>query len=113
MTPEQYSTLAFVARYIKLRKGISPTYEEIAAGIGLASKTSVHRLLSGLKDQGYVDWVPMKPRCLRIVRMPETHEVPASKEDLLLAEVEALKARVAALEGHSDKKVIPLRGSVR
>ena len=42
MTPKQESVLNFIRRYIKVRK-ISPSYDEIASGVGLSGRPAVCR----------------------------------------------------------------------
>lgn len=53
LTPRQRDALAFVTSYIA-RRGYSPTYREIMAGLGLKSTSGVHRLLHGLKLRGHL-----------------------------------------------------------
>ncbi len=53
MTPRQRDVLDFMARYIADR-GFSPSYEEIAAALGLASKSGAYRMVIGLIQRGYL-----------------------------------------------------------
>lgn len=106
----QHEALQFINDYMRDHH-ISPTYEEIAAGIGLAAKSGVHRLLGHLKDHGYIDWSYSGKRCLSVLKMPGMEEMPVSKEVELEARLERLERRIVELENVAS--VIPLRGSVR
>lgn len=108
ITERQLEVLTWIYEFIQAHE-YSPTYQEICEGTGVRSRARVHHMLGQLKDREYIDWLPNRRRCIQILRMPG---VPLLADDLL-ARIAALEARVAALEGHSDKKVIPLRGSVR
>ncbi|TQV80335.1 LexA family protein [Denitrobaculum tricleocarpae] len=109
ITLRQREVLVFVYSYICL-KGISPTYEEIMAGANVSTKSGVHRLLSGLKDRGYIDWEPHLTRCLTVTRLPD--ETPP-----MVNEIADLKARVEALEARFKRQdntiVVPITGSIR
>lgn len=51
MTKRQRDVLVFIVRYAGLH-GYSPTYEEIAAGVGLSSKGNVAALVERLTGRG-------------------------------------------------------------
>lgn len=53
LTPRQFECLAFLKSYIS-QHGYSPSFAEIGEGLGLASKSNVHRLVHGLIDRGAV-----------------------------------------------------------
>jgi len=52
MTPRQRDLLQAIADLTV--DGVSPTYEQLRAHIGIASKSGIHRLVKGLERQGYV-----------------------------------------------------------
>ncbi len=53
---------------LRLSRGdIAPTYAEVAAALR-CGKTSVHRAVSSLIAQGFVEKIPGKARSLRVVR---------------------------------------------
>lgn len=66
LTKRQYQTLQFIKSFIK-KNGFSPTYEEIAQGIGVAHKSRVFYLLRGLKERGAVSMLPNRQRTIRVV----------------------------------------------
>lgn len=56
LTPRQQDTLRFIVGFQEA-KGHSPSYFEIADGIGLSgqsSRSAVHRLLAGLRERGAI-----------------------------------------------------------
>lgn len=67
LTPRQQSVLAFVSDYQR-ENSIAPTVREIAAHLGLASPSGIHRVLNVLKDKGYIVSEDAKKRSWRSVR---------------------------------------------
>lgn len=53
LTERQRDAMLFVQGFID-RHGFSPTYDEIAAALGLKSKSGIHRLVYGLVERGYL-----------------------------------------------------------
>lgn len=53
LTRRQKEILDFIAGFIS-RKGYSPSFEEIAEGMGLASIATVHKHLTALDSKGYL-----------------------------------------------------------
>lgn len=67
MAESRERILRFVGEFIQSR-GYSPTYREIAAGVGLKSVSTVLRHLEILKDEGRIDYVPTAPRTVHITK---------------------------------------------
>jgi repressor LexA len=44
-----------------------PSYEEMAAGLGLKVKSGIHRLVEGLEERGFLRRIPHRARCLELV----------------------------------------------
>lgn len=53
LTKRQHQLLKFIEWYIPVN-GYSPSYEEIADHLDLASKSGVHRLVKGLIKRGHI-----------------------------------------------------------
>lgn len=53
MTPRWEMVLRFLKAYRKLH-GVSPSYQVLADGVGLKSKSNVHRMMKRLEEEGYV-----------------------------------------------------------
>ena len=67
LTAKQAEALRFIAGYIEA-KGCAPTYEEIAAAIGVRAKSGVFRLTEGLRQRGAVTWHPNRARSIEVLR---------------------------------------------
>ena len=80
LTPRQKALLDFIVSYQK-EKGYTPTYGEMAVGIGNSAKSlhSAHRLVQQLKDRGYVTSTYGSERSIQVLRTsPVDAPVPAS-----------------------------------
>ncbi len=53
LTPRQKEVLDFLVEYTE-RNGYSPSFEEIAAGLQLASLATVHKHITALEQKGYL-----------------------------------------------------------
>ena len=66
LTAKQKELADFIATFIKLHE-YAPTYEEMADGIGLGSKSGITRLLTGLEERGVIVRLPDRARCIQFV----------------------------------------------
>lgn len=74
MTPRQLATLAFIDRYIR-EHGHSPSFQDIADGIGCKSKSGVAWLVRRLIERGYLRQIPNLHRGIEVARMPRPSEI--------------------------------------
>ena len=65
LTIPQDQTLTFIADY-QQKNGASPSYSDIAKGLGLSSKGQVHALIHQLKDRGAIQ-MARRARSITIV----------------------------------------------
>ncbi len=68
--PRQMALLRFLAGYIEANDGVSPSFCEMAAGIGGVNKSGIHHLLSGLESRGLIARVHGKNRAIRVLKAP-------------------------------------------
>ena len=66
MTDRRKLVLEFIRAYVKLH-GVSPSYEVIAKGIGLKSKSNIHRIVHRLKADGHLVTKPYKFHAIKLV----------------------------------------------
>jgi repressor LexA len=66
MTKRRQLVLDFIRAYIRLH-GVPPSYEVIAKGIGLSSKSNIHRIVHRLKADGHLVTKPYKFHAIRLV----------------------------------------------
>ena len=65
MTKKQTLVYEFIRAYFKVH-GCSPSYEEIARGLGLKSRSNVHRMLHKMRREGMVSLKVKKYRSLQL-----------------------------------------------
>jgi SOS-response transcriptional repressor LexA len=69
LTARQMDGLRFIAGF-QAAKGYSPSYVEIAKGIGLSGETSKHavyRLVTGLCERGAIRRLPHRERAIEVL----------------------------------------------
>lgn len=81
LTAKQAQLLDFIKESIQAT-GSPPSFEAMASGVGLASKSGVHRLLGALEERGYITRMRHRARALSIVS--DLAHIPAYK---LIAEL--------------------------
>ena len=67
ITAAQKRALDFIKNYTLANDGISPSFEEIKQGIGLKSKSGVHRIVNGLADRGVLTYIRHHSRSIVIL----------------------------------------------
>ena len=70
LTKKQHELLVFLEQRLN-ENGISPSYDEMKDALGLASKSGIHRLITGLEERGFIRRLPHRARALEILRHPE------------------------------------------
>jgi repressor LexA len=70
LTPTQTKTLSFIRDYIH-REGFGPTLTEIAAGVGVSSKGSMHKQVQALAAAGKIRLLPGRKRGIQLVEEEE------------------------------------------
>ena len=63
VTRRQNAVLEFVTKYCA-EHGHSPSYQEIADALGIASKSGVKRLIDGLVERGRLEMLPRRARSM-------------------------------------------------
>lgn len=66
LTQQQAGVLSFIRTFIAAR-GYSPTYAEIAAGVGLMSKGRICAIIGQLEERGFVRRLRQRARSITIV----------------------------------------------
>jgi len=108
LTKKQYKLLDFIDKYQK-RSGISPSFEEMKIGLGLKSKSGIHRLVKNLEDRGFVRRLPNRARALEVIRRPEREmDSPKVPNDNQPGVFSNLQKHAAA----NDLIEIPLYGKI-
>tara|TARA_B100000029_G_scaffold367956_1_gene361411 strand:- start:1083 stop:1283 length:201 start_codon:yes stop_codon:yes gene_type:complete len=66
MTRKQAELRTYIEKYIN-KNGYSPSFEEMMLGVGLKSKSGIHRLVEGLVKQGKIKRVKFTRRSVEVV----------------------------------------------
>ena len=75
LTPRQAELKRFIVRYTTAN-GFSPSYDEMAAGIGIRSKSAVHWLVTELEDRGAIRKLPgSRARSIEVVEQISSIDV--------------------------------------
>ena len=69
LTMKQDLLLRFIHDWMKTHQRC-PSFDEMMEGIGLKSKSNIHRLVSALEERGYVRRLPNRARALEIIKPP-------------------------------------------
>lgn len=64
-TPRQKQAYDFIRSFID-KEGYGPSYQEIKEGLGLGSKSGVHRLVEGLEQRGLIGRLPGMRRSIAL-----------------------------------------------
>jgi len=65
MTRKQAELRTYIEKYIN-DNGFSPSFEEMMLGVGLKSKSGIHRLVEGLVKQGKIKRVKFTRRSVEL-----------------------------------------------
>jgi SOS-response transcriptional repressor LexA len=65
MQPKHQLVFDFIKAYMRLH-GVAPSYAVIAKGIGLKSKSNIHRIVHKLEEEGLVTVKPYKFNSIKI-----------------------------------------------
>lgn len=109
LTRKQHQLLAYIDAYLK-DHGISPSFDEMKAALGLKSKSGIHRLITGLEERGFIRRLPHRARALEVLRRADAPPPPprpaAANDDSHAACALPLYGRIAAgtpIEALSDR----------
>jgi len=105
LTRKQSELLEFLVSHSQ-EHDVPPSFDEMRDALGLASKSGIHRLVSGLEERGYIRRLANRARAIEILRPAGT---PSPFAQAVTAAVEAvslpLLGRIAAgtpIEALSD-----------
>ena len=97
LTKKQHQLLSYLIDY-QAEKDITPSFDEMRAAIGLASKSGIHRLVSALEERGYIRKLPNRARAIEILRHPGSRpEADKAKSNVIVADFTPAQASVVQL----------------
>ena len=77
MSPRRRLVLEFIKAYVK-KYGVPPILEVIANGLGLKSRSGIHRIVHHLEREGYLYTIPNKTCSIRL--LPKAKEIHAAPD---------------------------------
>lgn len=69
LTERQRECLLFIIDTVD-ESGVAPSYDEIMWGLGLRSKSGIHRLVDALEERGFIRRIPARRRAIEVLRRP-------------------------------------------
>ncbi len=70
LTHQQQKLLLLIKDHLE-QDGVPPSFDEMKDALGLASKSGIHRLITGLEERGFIRRLPHRARALEIVKLPD------------------------------------------
>ena len=67
LTRKQKELLGFISHHLE-QHDVPPSFDEMRNALGLASKSGVHRLISGLEERGYIRRLANRARAIEILK---------------------------------------------
>ena len=67
LTRKQSELLEYLTTHLSIND-VPPSFDEMRDALGLASKSGIHRLVSGLEERGYISRLPNRARAIEILR---------------------------------------------
>ena len=95
ITKKQQAVLDFLQDYME-EKGVSPSYREIMAGLGLSSVSAVAEHVDNLVAKGILKKNPGEARTLEILNYKHEETVDLFKAHMMSASDEEKKVLIAA-----------------
>lgn len=107
LTSGQHKTLDFIRQYMA-REGFAPTLSEIAEGLGVRSRGSMHRQVQALADAGYITLLAGRKRGIQLTDV----EQPSSNSLPLVGRIAAGQP-IEAISGQDRLDLSPIMGTDR
>ena len=105
LTRKQSELLNYLNEYIQQHE-VPPSFDEMRNALGLASKSGVHRLVTGLEERGYIRRLVNRARAIEILRPSNNSTVVAHAAEVTKSLITLpLLGRIAAgtsIEALSD-----------
>ena len=115
LTPRQAELLMFIHSSTQA-SGVSPSYEEMAAALGVKARSGIHRLIEALVWRGYIRHLARHARSIDVLRLPYGAVAPevlasdnANMRDALLRARDALQV----YEPHPANALSAVVGALR
>ena len=95
ITRRQKEVIDFLSGFTQ-KNGYSPSYEEIASGLGLSSLATVHKHITNLQNKGMLQRAHNRSRSIDVLPQPSVMPLPAGRSSKKNFERLPLMGRIAA-----------------
>lgn len=92
VTPPMLRVMRFLQRYADSHDGVSPTYAEIARGVGVRSCSNISSLLDRLEERGFIVRLPHKRRAITLLKRVPDRDGPLNAYRSALLDIAAGEA---------------------
>tara|TARA_B100000686_G_scaffold265774_1_gene280327 strand:+ start:449 stop:1195 length:747 start_codon:yes stop_codon:yes gene_type:complete len=99
LTRKQQILLSYINERLNL-DGVSPSFEEMKAFLGLRSKSGVHRLIKALEERGFIERLPNKARAIRLKNQPKNALISLQSSKMVPPEADNLNESPNILKGN-------------
>ena len=69
LTHQQEKLLQFINNF-QIKSNVTPSFDEMKDGLGLRSKSGIHRILSALEERGYIKKLNNRARAIEVLKFP-------------------------------------------
>ena len=69
LTHQQEKLLQFINNF-QLKSNVTPSFDEMKDGLGLKSKSGIHRILCALEERGYIKKLNNRARAIEVLKFP-------------------------------------------
>ena len=81
LTHQQEKLLQFINNF-QLKSNITPSFDEMKDGLGLKSKSGIHRILSALEERGYIRKLNNRARAIEVLKFPKNKTEHSSNNSI-------------------------------
>ena len=75
LTDKEKFVFDFICEFQKT-SGYSPTFDDIAKGMGIKAKSTIHNYIKRLKEKGYIHIPEGRRKYIEIIKPSNTHSIP-------------------------------------
>lgn len=77
LTREQHKLALYIQDFVAENDGVAPSYTDMQAHMGLASRSGINRLICSLEERGWLRRIPHRARAIELL-----HQIPTLREDV-------------------------------
>ena len=70
LTHQQEKLFQFINNF-QLKSNVTPSFDEMKDGLGLKSKSGIHRILCALEERGYIRKLNNRARAIEVLKIPK------------------------------------------